>query len=257
MPYGIYKNIQCEEKRKTTFSPQQHQKELLDYFLNKSKYKGLLVFHRLGSGKSCSSILISDEMINKSKTKKIYVMTPGSLRQNFIEEYCLKCGFTPEYLYKYYTFITFNYSVGDRLPNLDNSLVIIDEVHNLINGVKNQTKHATIIYEKLMKSNCRILALTGTPVFNYIWEWTFLGNLLKPDTFPNILRNGELDKEAFLLKFSIDDEGNIKPKNPKAFDIELRGIISYFPGIKGGFYPKVIYEKNSRSIVLGYSIKGK
>ena len=242
MPHGIYENVECDTGKHPLFTPQKHQEELLDYFLNKSKYKGIVAFHRLGSGKSCSSILISDQMIRTSKTKKVFVMTPGSLRQNFIEEYCEKCGYKPKYLKKYYTFITTNYSVGNRLPDLNGGLVIIDEVHNLINGVKNQSKHSTLVYDKLMNSNCRILALTGTPVFNYIWEWPFLGNLLKPGTFTKMIRHGELDREAFMTKFIIDKDGNVKPKNPKIFDIKLRGIISYFPGVRGGFYPDVIYE---------------
>ena len=244
MPNGIYNNINCDKDRHPKFTPQQHQKKLLEYFLKKSIYKGLLAFHRLGSGKSCSSILISDEMIKKSQITKVYVLTPGSLRQNFIEEYCEKCGYTPEYLKKYYTFITTNYRVGHILPNFDNSLVIIDEVHNLINGVKNQSTHATLIYNKLMSSECRILALTGTPVYNYIWEWPLLGNLLKPKTFEDIIReNREIDEHAFLTQFNIDKEGNITPKQPKIFNFKLKGIISYFPGIGGGYYPKVIHEK--------------
>jgi len=243
MPHGIYKKIKCMHADHPEFTPQEHQSEVLDYFVNKSKYKGLCLFHRLGSGKSCSSIMISDEMLKLAKTKKIFVMTPGSLRQNFIEEYCERCGYKPKYLREYYTFITTNYSVGERLPDLNDSLVIIDEVHNLINGVKNQSKHSTLIYKALMNANCRILALTGTPVFNYIWEWPLLGNLLKPKTFTNIIRGGEIDKIAFLKKFDIDVKGNVNPKNPRMFDVKLKGIISYFPGRTDGFYPEVIHER--------------
>jgi superfamily II DNA or RNA helicase len=242
MPSGIYDKIICHVGEHPEFIPQDHQKKVLDYFINKLKYKGLLLFHRLGSGKSCSSIIISDEMIKQSKVKKIFVMTPGSLRQNFIEEYCERCGYSPKTLKKYYTFITTNYSVGERIPNLDNSIVIIDEVHNLINGVKNNSKHSKLIYDKILKSNCKVLALTGTPIYNYIWEWPFLGNLLKPGTFANLYKHGELDTESFMKKFIIDDDGNIKPKNPKQFAVKLRGIISYFPGRGGGYYPKVIHE---------------
>lgn len=244
MPLGIYENVECDTGKHPLFTAQEHQAELLNYFLNESKYKGLLAFHKLGSGKSCSSILISDQMIKTAKVKKVFVLTPGSLRKNFIEEYCKKCGYKPKYLKKYYTFITINYSVGERIPDLNDSLVIIDEVHNLINGVKNQSKHATLIYDKLLNSSCRILALSGTPIFNYVWEWPFLGNLLKPGTFPIMIRNGVLDEEAFMTKFIIDDDdGNIKPKKPKMFAINLRGIISYFPGKSDGFYPEVVYEK--------------
>lgn len=242
MPHGIYENIECDVGKHPEFTPQAHQAELLDYFLNRLKYKGIVAFHRLGSGKSCSSILISDGMIRAAKVKKVFVLTPGSLRQNFIEEYCEKCGYKPKYLRKYYTFITTNYSVGNRLPDFNGSLVIIDEVHNLINGVKNQSKHATLIYNALMNTDCKILALTGTPVFNNIWEWPFLGNLLKPGTFTRMIRGNELDKEAFMTKFIINENGEVKPKKPKNFTSKLRGIISYFPGIAGGFYPKVIHE---------------
>lgn len=244
MPYGVYNKIICDKGNHPPFTPQEHQSEVLDYFINKSRYKGLCLYHRLGSGKSCSSIMISDEMLKLARVKKVFVLTPGSLRQNFIEEYCDKCGYKPKYLKKYYTFITTNYSVGERLPKFNNSFVIIDEVHNLINGVKNQSKHYTLIYNALMKSDCRILTLTGTPVFNYIWEWPLLGNLLKPNTFVDILRDGKLDPMVFERKFEIDQDGNVKPKNPRGFSIQLKGIISYFPGKSGdGYYPEVIHEK--------------
>ena len=180
-------------------------------------------------------------MIKASKVKKVYVITPGSLRQNFFDEYCDKCGTSPEYLKKYYTFITSNYSVGDRLPDFNGSLVVIDEIHNMLNGVKNQSKHSTLIYNSLMKANCKILALTGTPVYNDISEWPLLGNLLKPDTFADIIKNGQLDTESFTKQFNIDEDGNVEPLNPKMFDIKIHGIISYFPGNVGDM-PQVIEE---------------
>jgi superfamily II DNA or RNA helicase len=246
MPHGIYKKLTCNSDKHSDFIPQKHQSEVLDYFLNKSKYKGLLLYHKLGSGKSCSSILISDEMLSASKVKKVYVMTPGSLRQNFIEEYCERCGRNPMLLRSRYTFITTNYSVGNRIPDLNGSLVIIDEVHNLINGVKNQSVHSSLIYKALMKYDCRILALTGTPIYNDISEWPFLGNLLKPGTFPDPLKYGKLNNTEFESQFTIDDDGNIIPKNGRMLATQLRGIISYFPGSGEEFYPEVIYENPIR-----------
>ena len=244
MPRGIYNQIECDVGNHSTFTPQEHQKMLLDYFLTKLKHKGVVAFHQLGSGKSCSSILISDAMIRASKVQKVYVLTPGSLRRNFIDEYCEKCGYKPEYLKKYYTFITTNYSVGYTLPDFNNSLVIIDEVHNLIKGVKNQSMHTTLIYNNLMKSDCKILALTGTPIYNYIWEWPLLGNLLKPGTFANIIRKkGQLDTDSFMDSFNTDIDGNVTPKDPHIFNNKLKGIVSYFPGISGKYYPDVINEK--------------
>ena len=48
----------------------------------------ILLFHGLGAGKTCSSIAIAEGMKND---KQIIVMTPASLRMNYIEE-LKKCG---------------------------------------------------------------------------------------------------------------------------------------------------------------------
>ena len=53
----------------------------------------LLLYHGLGSGKTCSSIAIAEGIKND---RKILVMTPASLRDNYYEE-LKKCG---DYLYK-------------------------------------------------------------------------------------------------------------------------------------------------------------
>jgi len=66
-----------------------HQKIVRDYLNIYSPYRGLLLFHGLGSGKTCSSIAIAEGL----KTfKKIVVMTPASLRMNYIEEMKKTCG---------------------------------------------------------------------------------------------------------------------------------------------------------------------
>lgn len=66
-----------------------HQKIVRDYLNIYSPYRGLLLFHGLGSGKTCSSIAIAEGL----KTfKKIVVMTPASLRMNYMEEMKTKCG---------------------------------------------------------------------------------------------------------------------------------------------------------------------
>ena len=65
-----------------------HQKIVRDYLNIYSPYRGLLLFHGLGSGKTCSSIAIAEGL----KThKRVIVMTPASLQANYIEE-LKKCG---------------------------------------------------------------------------------------------------------------------------------------------------------------------
>ena len=69
----------------------EYQKFVREYVRQASPYRGLLVYHGLGSGKTCSAIAAAEALFSVSK-KKIIVMTPFSLRDNFIREVSF-CGF--------------------------------------------------------------------------------------------------------------------------------------------------------------------
>ena len=68
-----------------------YQKFIRDYMRNDSPYRGVLVYHGLGSGKTCTAIAASEALFSTSR-KKIIVMTPASLRKNFLKEVSF-CGF--------------------------------------------------------------------------------------------------------------------------------------------------------------------
>jgi hypothetical protein len=70
------------------FTPFSHQKIVRDYLNLVSPYRGLLVYHGLGSGKTCTSITIAEGM---KQERPILVMTPASLQANYRSE-LLKCG---------------------------------------------------------------------------------------------------------------------------------------------------------------------
>jgi len=70
-----------------------HQLVVRDYLNLYTPYRGLLLYHGLGSGKSCSSIAIAEGM--KSQ-KRVYIMTPASLKMNFFSE-LKKCA---DHLYR-------------------------------------------------------------------------------------------------------------------------------------------------------------
>ena len=78
----------CDYDADAPFSLMTHQKIVRDYLNLYTPYRGLLLFHGLGSGKTCSSIAIAEGM---KSDKQIIVMTPASLRMNYIEE-LKKCG---------------------------------------------------------------------------------------------------------------------------------------------------------------------
>jgi hypothetical protein len=88
-------NISCDNigKTSTAFSLLTHQKIVRDYMNLYTPYRGLLLYHGLGSGKTCTSIAIAEGM---KDSKNIIVMTPASLRANYIAE-LKKCG---DLLYK-------------------------------------------------------------------------------------------------------------------------------------------------------------
>ena len=72
-----------------------YQKLIRDYMLIETPYRGILLYHGLGSGKTCSSISVAESLLT---TLKVIVMTPASLRANYIGE-LRKCG-DPVYAYE-------------------------------------------------------------------------------------------------------------------------------------------------------------
>ena len=86
------KEVSCKQ-RSGEFSLMTHQKIVRDYLSLYTPYRGLLLYHGLGSGKTCSSIAIAEGL---KTNKQIIIMTPASLKTNYLEE-LKKCG---DVLYK-------------------------------------------------------------------------------------------------------------------------------------------------------------
>jgi hypothetical protein len=247
----------CSGKPNKRYNPQTHQETTLKYFFGKDAPRGLLLYHLMGSGKTCTSIRICEEFLTRKKNEKnprpmIYILSMGTHRPTWIKEFCKQCGKDFERFKENYIFITYTApSIAEDFAkiNLKNSLVVIDEVHNFIKSVKNQSKIAAV-YDHIMKAgdNVRILGLSGTPIYNDYGEWPILGNMLKPNTFIPVLvpdNEGKIVFEPSLFKdqFVKLEDGRLalKPPNKESFLNALDGIISYFPGAGEGFYPKVTH----------------
>ena len=78
----------CAKDSSAEFSPLTHQKIVRDYLNLYTPYRGLLLYHGLGAGKTCTSIGIAEGM---KSAKEIVLMTPASLATNFFTE-IKKCG---------------------------------------------------------------------------------------------------------------------------------------------------------------------
>ena len=73
----------CSTHNKGEFTLLLHQKLVRDYLNFYTPYRGLLLFHGLGSGKTCTSIAIAEGL---KTSQNVLIMTPASLRRNYIEE---------------------------------------------------------------------------------------------------------------------------------------------------------------------------
>ena len=68
-----------------------YQEFVRDYMQKGSPYRGLLVYHGLGSGKTCTSIA-AEEALRFGGMRKIFILTPASLSGNYKKELAL-CGY--------------------------------------------------------------------------------------------------------------------------------------------------------------------
>ena len=303
---------------KNDFSMLMHQKLVRDYLNLYSPYRGLLLYHGLGSGKTCTSIAMAEGL--KSE-KRIYVLTPASLKMNFFSE-MKKCGddlyrknqywefvsiegnpeyvpilaralsLTTEYIRNQggawlinvkkppnFTelktehqkdideqlnamirnkYVDINYNglnmnkmrllTGDFQHNpFDNSVVVVDEAHNLVSRIVNKIKKPNsisyMLYDYLMKAkNARVIVLTGTPIINYPNEIGVLFNMLRGyiktwTITVNVKTTDKINTETILAMFEkenlkiydyVEYSGNklTITRNPFGFvNVKKRGVV--------------------------------
>ena len=246
-----------QSTQKGDFNLMIHQRVVRDYLNLYTPYRGLLLYHGLGSGKTCTSIAIAEGM--KSQ-KKIYVMTLASLKANFFDQMKV-CGDPLYKLDQYWEFVSIDgkpdyipvlsnvlslsrsyiekkrgawmvnvskesnfqdlndedrkalllqldemirakyidinynglnedilntYTHNNKINPFDNSVVIIDEVHNFVSMIVNKIKEkkkkseSYRLYEYLMSAtNAKIVLLSGTPIINYPNEIGIMFNILR------------------------------------------------------------------------------
>ena len=136
--------ISCEDKSGKEFSLLTHQKIVRDYINLYTPYRGLLLYHGLGSGKTCSSIAIAEGLKNN---KEIMVFTPASLRENYIDE-LKKCG---DFIYmknQFWEFINIDL-YPDYLKPLSNLLNLSEEYILEKKGAWVMNKKESPNYDKL------------------------------------------------------------------------------------------------------------
>jgi hypothetical protein len=86
-PDACAKAVEASKKEVKTFA---YQSFVRDYMQRPSPYRGVLVYHGLGSGKTCTSIAALEALYQEHQ-RPIIVMTPASLQPNYRDEIS-KCG---------------------------------------------------------------------------------------------------------------------------------------------------------------------
>jgi SNF2 family DNA or RNA helicase len=187
--------IEAEIARlKNTRCAQRSFKKPHDFQINIAKFlidhRGLIVFHTVGSGKTLTAIVASQCYLDKFPNHNVIVITPAGLLNNFKKEMETSYGnIIKGSNYHFFSFEKFtNLSKKGNAISCKNSLLIIDEVHNLKTAYH---KSATTGKEKGIRTKeiiaCaekahRVLVLTGTPIYNSKNDVITLYNMIRNPT---------------------------------------------------------------------------
>jgi len=236
-------------KKKTLYIYQ----HIVGEYMIKGLYRGLLLYHGLGSGKTITATnIISNLDMNT------IILLPAALRSSWINKYIKK--FARQMMYKI-KFISYNapnlieqynkinpeIEFKSNINAFDDKLIVIDESHEFFQHVvSGKASQAMKIFEFMMDAkNAKFLFLTGTPIVGDPIEIVPMFNLLK-----GYLTN---DKKHLLFPSSYDmfysyfvDLDNNDIKNPHIIKERLTGLISYYPGIKD---PTIVAEMIPLKIV--------
>lgn len=241
----------CKPKE---FQLQEHQRFFKDALT--SLHKRMLLFHGLGSGKTCSAISIVNAFINTQrqakKSAKVLIITPASIKPNIYKEMMGPCGATqfaelrnqpkrsmPDIIDKLVTVMSYQEFVNKASRgeiDLKNTLMIIDEVQNIISATG--TMYKRFLYEcvhnpRNHNDDLRLILLSGTPIFDQPFEIALLGNLLRT-------KKESLHMPTDFVKFHhmyrLQSDGTIT--NHDKLARFFKGRLSYFRGADPSTYPR-------------------
>jgi len=254
--------------KKFTLQPQQKLlPELLTSKLSpwttNSNIRGILVYHQIGAGKTCTAISIAEEF---KKKLNIVVVLPAALIGSFVNELRSECPGdeyitederqklketkigdslyikiikkSDERIEKYYTIYSYHKFVAlindQKIKKLNNTLLIIDEVQNMISMNGSFYKALKQVIDN-SENNLKIILLSATPMFDTPMEIALTLNLLKPKILFPI---GDNFEGTFLTKF-----GNYyESRNIDLFKSMSKNLVSYYSGDLPISYPKKIFK---------------
>lgn len=200
---------------------QKHQKEFIVNFIN-SYFRGGLLFHGVGSGKTLTSVAFSSYYLELFPTHNVVIISPPSLLFNFVDTLRL---FGLDVRDNRYRFETYEKFIRDyeNIVN-DKTLLIVDEAHllrtqikyGLKMNIKTKETSRTVLKGRLaleMIKACqlcnKVLAMTGTAFVNKLYDieniMAMIGQReypLDPIEFTKIVNNTQLRQDYFNYRIS-------------------------------------------------------
>jgi len=269
--YNIYKEYTIPKKKKTLndicfpkkFELQNSQKLLSKYINPKSPYTGVLVYHRIGAGKTCTAVQIGEAW---KKHRKVIVVVPASLKGNFRSELRSMCAgsnyltdderkmmqtlhpSSAEYMdiikksderinayYSIYSYNKFIELAQNNMISLKKSVLIIDEIQNMISE---EGTYYNVLYDLIHRSpkDLRVILLSATPMFDKPHELALTINLLRPEK--EIPVGKDFDKK-FIRLIKEDNNYTYEAKNLCAFKQHIKGLVSYYRGAPPYVFPEL------------------
>ena len=131
----------------------------------KPRAKGLLLYYKVGSGKTITSIAAAENLARAEGVRRpVVVVTPASLIANYKKELAAALGAAAA---RRYTVVSFEYvHARDQATRANlgrGAVVIVDEVQNL----RNPTSVRLRSMLELVRESHKRLLLSGTPVMNF------------------------------------------------------------------------------------------
>lgn len=247
-----------------SFQLQIPQKFLGKYINPKTPYKGVLIFHRIGAGKTCTAVNIAEQW---KKFRKIIVVVPAALIGNFKNELRSPCPGnaymsdrdrkklkeldpkSAEYKriieasnekinkhYEIYSYDKFVANAQEGLISFHNKVLMVDEIQNMVSelGVRYQSLYDII---QTAPSSLRIVLLSATPMFDKPHEVALTLNLLR---LPIELPTGREFEKTFIKARKRNGIYHYSAKNLDLFKERIKGYVSYFRGAPPYAFPRGI-----------------
>ena len=226
-----------------------HQIIVKNFMSGNTFYDGILLFHSVGSGKTCSSVAIIEGIKNEQSAFKgaLVIMKGQGLINNYKNElvnYCTDGIYKPEEydtemekmrrtnrkiesFYQFETFEIFSKLVNNLREDIlqekyNNMIICIDEVHNLRITDDRSQYHSIHKFLHTVK-NCKIILMSGTPMRDQPQEIAGIMNLILP-----LNKQLPIEKnfiEQFLVKQG--DSMVVSPNKAQLLKTYFRGRVSY------------------------------